>query len=191
MNRYGLNYIVNKPQDFSESYIINCLKTKLKDIYIQSWDTKARSSPKYNILSKLKKNRYTMSNYLNLVTNINIRKRMTKLRLGSSKLNGHRYLSKDDSDSCPYCPNTLESTEHFLLLCTHEKALNIRKENFAKINKIIPGFIELSDTVKLYVILNLSTIDSNCNNNELMKQCNSLISNLWDFRFSNIPEPPS
>ena len=63
------------------------------------------------------KNNYKRSVYLSDIQDINSRKKITKLQLDCSKLKTHLYLKPGTDNNCPYCPKSLDSTQHLLLEC--------------------------------------------------------------------------
>ena len=52
IDKNGLNYISDNPQEFSEDYIQNHIKKILEDQYIQQWDRKSEENP--NLTTKRK-----------------------------------------------------------------------------------------------------------------------------------------
>ena len=63
-------------------------KQKLEDQYLQPWDKKVFTCTNLERLYKVRKN-YKCSKYLKSVSNIEGRRKITKLRLGCSKLNSN------------------------------------------------------------------------------------------------------
>ena len=57
------------------------------------------------------------SDYLSKIENIDDRRRIAKLRMGCSKLNGHRFLNIYSDDTCPFCDSRKEDLNHFLIQC--------------------------------------------------------------------------
>ena len=103
------------------------------------------------ILYKVKKI-YKCSNYLKSVSNIEERRKITKLRLGCTKLNGHIFPSKNVVQTCQSC-NIIEDSNHFILVC--KDYANIREDFFRyKVYKDFPNF-NLSFTQRLISILSL------------------------------------
>ena len=80
------------------------------------------------------------------------RRKITKLRLGGTKLNGHRFPSKNVVQTCQSC-NIIEDCNHFILVCKDNA--NIRKDFFREVYKDFPNFNYLSNTQRLISILSL------------------------------------
>ena len=55
IDKNGLNYISDNPQEFSEDYIQNHIKKILEDQYIQQWDKKSKKNPSLDFLHNDKK----------------------------------------------------------------------------------------------------------------------------------------
>ena len=183
LNRNGLNYIVNNPQHFTEDYVGNEFKTKLENQYLQSWDSKSQDCEKLSILYSLKKNNYKRSQYLKTVLNINDRKKITKLRLGCSKLFGHKYLNKNENSFCPYCVNTTESLGHFLLDCDEYKS--VRKVTFDNIENTVKNFLNFSQKKKISILLSFNVFAQNNCYFEIQNMCINYINELYNLRFKN------
>ena len=94
----------------------------------------------------IKSKKYKRSNYLNTITIIEDRKKITKLRTGCSKLNGHKYLNKNSDDKCPFCPNEVENLEHFLIKC--QKYESTRNSFFQKLQAIDEHFMKFNNKKK-------------------------------------------
>jgi len=182
-NRNGLGYITQSPISYCESFIINNMKTKLENQYIQSWNDKCNSEGKLNILYSIKKSTYKRSSYLTNITDVLKRKFFTKLRLGCSKLNGHMFLTKNRTNKCNYGCNEIETTEHFVSVCPEYNS--IRMKYLDKFEQIVNGFDSLSTNQKTLSILNLRF--PNIKNEEQAKlftiECMNYIQELYSCRF--------
>ena len=75
------------------------------------------------------------SNYLKSVSNIEDRRKITKLGLGCSKLNGHRFRGKNVVQTCQSC-NIIEDSNHFILVC--KDYTDIREFFFREVYKDFP-----------------------------------------------------
>ena len=84
----------------SSDSVINKLKSKLENQYIQICDSKSNICDKLKLLNILKKNNYKSSVYLSNIQDINSRKKITRLRLGCSKLKTHSYLKPGADNNC-------------------------------------------------------------------------------------------
>ena len=181
LDKNGLNYISENPCSYTEDHIINQFKQKLEDQYLQAWDNKALSNKNLETLYKVKKI-YKCSNYLKSVSNIEERRKITKLRLGCTKLNGHRFPSKNVVQTCQSC-NIIEDSNHFILVC--KDYANIREDFFREVYKDFPNFNCLSFTQRLISILSLKLpeylyLDVEYN---FQKICLKYINNLFTTRF--------
>jgi len=182
LNKNGLGYITDNCNQVSINSIINNLKKALEDQYIQQWDNRARNCDKLNMLYKFKKNSYKKSTYLETIADIEVRKKITKLRLGCSNLNSHRFYSVNNSNKCIYCEDSIENVEHFLLDC--KEYAPIRNEFMLNINKDFVLFKDFSKDNKILSILSLKLplcvkdMDS-----KFQKLCISYINNLFCKRF--------
>ena len=184
LNINGLYNIVESSNTMKTEKVGLLLKDRLENQYIQLWDNKAKSSPKLEVLYSLKQNNYKESHYLKLVQNINDRKLLTKLRIGCSKLNGHKFQNQNSSLNCIYCENELEDTSHFLLKCKYYK---ISRDLFIQeMCSIYPSFKNLSDMCQLKCILsfklpNLSYTNTVTENISL--KCINYINKIYKTRF--------
>ena len=67
---------------YPSNHIFKNLKDKFEAQYIQIWDNKSNNFDILNIVNWDKSQRFEMSNYLSKITDVNIRRKITKLRLG-------------------------------------------------------------------------------------------------------------
>ena len=135
--------------------ICDKLKRKLEDNYIQTWPEFSTNKPKLLYLKKIKQNNYTRSAYLN-INDKDIRKKITKLRLGCSNINDHKFLRLDTTNKCPNCPNKTEDLEHFLLSCP--KYTDIRNIMYEHSNLIYPEFSSFCIDKKIISILKMQIL---------------------------------
>ena len=127
-----MGHIAKDPLHFSENYVASELRGKLENNYLQTWNEKSTNAKKLSPLITLKKNNYKRSNYLNTIIDKDIRRKLTKLRLSCSNLNGHKFLNKNSTDKCPYYPDDSEDLSHFFLYCPKYK--NIQDDFMKKIH---------------------------------------------------------
>ena len=162
--------------------MINTLKSFCENQYIQTWDNKSKDTDRYKFLRSFKQNNYKFSEYLNDTLSVENRRRLTKLRLGCSKLKCDRYLGKSENETCPLCNLELDSTEHMMLHCTSQHINNERKSWIKKITSIFPDFAKVSYFSKVCSILSLT-----CNKrNEKIRyrnMCLDFIKALYKLRF--------
>jgi len=114
----GLFYIAQNPTVFTNVYVGDKLTQKLKNQYIQIWDSRSKNCDRLKYLYIVKKTNYQRSEYLNAISDIRIRKKITQLRLGCSKLNIHRFPKKGGSLNCQFCTNIKDDLTLFISLYT-------------------------------------------------------------------------
>ena len=73
MQSNDLAYFTEDPHNYSENKIVDDLKSRHKDQYLQTWDRKARETQTIQ-------NHYKFSDHLNVIDNIQDRIMITKLR---------------------------------------------------------------------------------------------------------------
>ena len=101
-----------------------------------------------------KSKRYEMSNYLSKITDVNIRRKFTKLRLGCTKMKTHLFLNDSSLTDCPFCKNNSDDTTHLLFGCSEFN--NIRNKYLSEIESNFIGFGKLSETKKTRKVLTLN-----------------------------------
>ena len=120
-----------------------------------------------------------------MVTNIEHRRMITKLRIGCSKLRTHVFLSKGESDVCKFCPDKSENLKHFITECTE---YNVDRHKFYdNIETIGINFQYFPVDAILNCILNL-TPPGTFNNDKRSKfetYCINYICCLYKHRFSD------
>ena len=158
-----MGYVAENPCTYSERYMTNKLKETQENQYVQKWQVKSATESKFSVIHKLKKHKYTYSLYLDLIECIEDRRLLTNLRLGCSKLKGHRYLKTTEDLICGLCNLSTEDAPHLLISCTHENIVKIRNDHYNKIESVYPSFKNLNDGSKLLSILNLCMFDDHFN----------------------------
>ena len=163
----GFGFVWKNPLSVTTNFNITFIN-RLQDQFLQTWHSKTSDSNVTKLLNHLKSNKYSMSNYLHLVKDTQIRQMFTKLRISAHCLQecSGRYLGLSrDERICKLCSsNTIESVEHFILHC--DKFSIERDVRFAQISQNYRGFATMSDTEKLKFILNL---------NENLSECNTIV----------------
>ena len=100
--------------------LIDQLRLRLQDIYIQEWHSSIQNNSKLSIYSTLKEG-YGQEKYLSNVHNFELRRAITKIRICSHKLNieaGRYSKIPRDQRFCPFCPNEIEDERHFVMDCS-------------------------------------------------------------------------
>ena len=95
--------------------------------------------------------------YLSEIKNVTIRIQVSKFRLSNHRLmievGRHMGIQKEER-VCPFCPSKVENEFHFLFECSVYKYQ--REYLIDPITKIYPGFIYLSNTLKIeYLMANM------------------------------------
>lgn len=181
MNRNGLSFIALNPKKYDEFYVEIQIRKKLEDQYIQSWDDKALNTPKLQTLYHLKKNNYKRSLYLSDTVDIDMRRRITKLRVGGSKLATHSFIYK--KEKCRFCDLEAEDTKHFILNCPRYR--DIRTVFFSEVDNCKQNvFKHYTDQTKLCSILSQTLYD--CTSREKLDKyrnlCLKFVKDISDIR---------
>lgn len=126
---------------------------RMKDMFHQeSFCEITSQSSKLRTYGKLK-TEPGRETYLDGVKNISERTALTKLRLSNHDLliekGRHQGLSKHDR-LCPFCENSIETEEHFLIKCQTFSPL--RKELYNKIKHELPFFTRVNENQKFVVL---------------------------------------
>ena len=119
-----------------------------------------------------------MSNYLSKITDVNIRRKFTKLRLGCTKMKTHLFLNDSSLTDCPLCKNNSDNNTHLLFGCSEFN--NIRNKYLSEIESNFIGFGNFwqSETRKTRKVLTL-----NFNNDKLIDSCIQFINEIYDAKF--------
>ena len=121
--RWGPNAI-----DFNETTFLRMFEQRMKDTYIQEWNSKVRSTSDYRLYKKIKFT-FNFENYLNM-DNKSFRISITKIRLSSHLFyieRGRWEKQKIEAidRKCVFC-NTIEDEYHCLIECPRFK--DVRKK---------------------------------------------------------------
>ena len=96
------------------------IKQRIRDQFVQNWRETIHTMPKLDYFCKFK-TEFKFEDYLNDLSNNEIRKNLTRLRLSSHNLaiESGRYEGIERQNRiCEHCNyNTVESEYHFLLIC--------------------------------------------------------------------------
>ena len=115
--KYGFGHVWENQGVQDVTKFLNEFKQRLIDCFVQGWHSEITSNDRYMFYSSLKEIP-TLSPYLIELKHWTLRKVLTRLRLGVSGLQTHRYrYSKNVSLDCPFCKHTQESEVHFMLIC--------------------------------------------------------------------------
>ena len=130
----------------------------------------------------MKKKCYKKSSYLESVTDIDVHKKFTKLRIGCSNLGSHKFYTLK-KDNCVHCENCNEDVSHFLLHCKGYET--IRNNFLAEVNKDFSIFKDLSNIQKILSILSLKLPIFGCNDktSKFVNLCIGYINDLFQVRF--------
>ena len=112
-----------------ENYILSEIKTRLTDIFIQTWNSKMvnnRHTQFYYSFKSIITPEYYLSSQL-LCSSFKVC--LSRFRCGVSKLNAHRYKYYQNESLllCPFCPNQIENEMHSIFFC---KAYNEIRSKF-------------------------------------------------------------
>jgi hypothetical protein len=139
INELGFSYLLDNYNVISDFSLI--FKQRLRDQFIQNWHEQINNMPKLFYFRNFKSN-FCFEEYLNVIQNDKLRKRLTCFRLGSHSLEIEtgRYIGLNRSERiCKLCTqNMIESEYHFLLCCpfySELRKLFIRNASFPTLNK--------------------------------------------------------
>ena len=102
-----------------ENYVLTELKSRLTDIFIQTWNMKMSNNVHceiyYSFKSMITPELYLSSKFYDT----NLRISLTRFRCGVSHLNAHRYrfYTNLNLKNCPFCPDKIENEMHVLFFC--------------------------------------------------------------------------
>lgn len=121
-----------------------------------------RPDSKLRTFAKLKTS-IGIERYLIKCQNLDYRTAITKLRLSNHDLciERGRYLGLDKSERfCPFCPELIETEEHFLLQCTTLKPL--RTEHLTlELQTMNSNFVQLTENEKFVYALTKEDVSQN------------------------------
>ena len=95
---------------------------RLNDQHIQKWKHAINKNKAFKYCIPQNNEEYILKSYLNEIHDTETRQILTRLRLDKNKLNtcqGKYNNIPYDLRTCPHCPNTIESVEHFIAICPH------------------------------------------------------------------------
>ena len=153
LNYNGFGYVWTNPRLYHVNTLIDQLRLRLQDIYIQEWHSSIQSNSKLSIYSTLKE-RYRQKKYLSNVHNFELRRAITKIRICSHKLNieaGRYSKIPRDLRFCPFCPNEIEDERHFVMDCSRYD--DKRTELFTLLSTCSKDFATLCSIDKFKYIL--------------------------------------
>lgn len=147
----GMGNFINGNMKLTKVGLKNLLGQRLKDQYLQDYESKLRSSFKVLKLCKLGRE-YTNSQYLDRVKNLDIRNIFTRLRINQTQLKGH--LRNQNDKNCVLCGN-IEDARHLLFECKEETLTLIRQKFITNIGAFIKNFSYLCVDDQITQVLNL------------------------------------
>ena len=139
--------------------IRNCLLKRLKDVFHQEAHLDInRDNSKLRTYREIKTN-LGMEKYLLCPMNCKERIALTKLRLSNHLLmieTGRHSNLGILQRFCPFCPNTIESEQHFILDCKIYST--IREELFQEVLPNFPLFNLLSEREKFITLMSVESV---------------------------------
>jgi hypothetical protein len=116
---YGFGYVWEEQGVGDVSGFVRCFKERLIDCAKQDWHSSLMSHDFYATYASYKQS-VDLCPYFFCINNIFVRRALTRFRFGMSGLND-RSLNYNavlnNRKNCPFCPATLETEFHFLLVC--------------------------------------------------------------------------
>ena len=111
----GFGNIWSNPPDVGQFHKV--FKTRLKDQFIQDWQSAISSSSRFTTRRELSV-AFQLPEYINAIRNPDIRLIYTRLRTDLNVLSTCR-ASKKQSRMCPMCNTESETVTHFVLHCPY------------------------------------------------------------------------
>jgi hypothetical protein len=122
---YGFGYVWEEQGVGDVSGFVRCFKERLIDCAKQDWHSSLMSHDFYATYASYKQS-VDLCPYFFCINNIFVRRALTRFRFGMSGLND-RSLNYNavlnNRKNCPFCPATLETEFHFLLVCQKYQSL--------------------------------------------------------------------
>ena len=120
LHKLGFDYVWKNGGATNEASFMKCLKQRLRDCYCQEWHGNIGNSERFQMYSAFK-SALEPEGYLNHLNIKKIREVFVRFRLRINELSANRGYVKEQRDNmnCPFCRDTTENEEHFLLFC-HE-----------------------------------------------------------------------
>ena len=113
----GYGYIWLNHNVANVKNLLNSLRERLRDCYIQKWREDIRMKDTLSFYSLIKDNFHT-ENYLNTLRIGHYRNELVKFRLGASQIFSHRHkFNHSHPKICPLCKQIEEDEFHFVLGC--------------------------------------------------------------------------
>ena len=130
------------PEKLSKDRLKLCLKRRLQDLHIQSFQNflkEDKNLRKCAIVNICNKETYSRSDYLSHINSPRIRSIFTKLRTDSNCSKGsscRRYRGKTSyTDLCPHC-NVTQDVQHIILTCDHPVVKAKKRKLSSKVRKV-------------------------------------------------------
>ena len=160
----GLGNIWFNPKTCKKNSLKLLLTTRLKDIYIQTFDTYCRdsiNSEKCKVINACQQDLYETKPYLSQLGSANVRSMFTKMRIDAnctldSQLRSFRNTKTKDP-LCKEC-NDVQSATHVLLTCKNKDLTENRTMFENKICKHVYKYPMFSTQEKLPTVLNLKLL---------------------------------
>ena len=160
----GLGNIWFNPKTCKKNSLKLLLTTRLKDIYIQTFDTyclDSINSEKCKVINACQQDLYETKPYLSQLRSANVRSMFTKMRIDAnctldSQLRSFRNTKTKDP-LCKEC-NDVQSVTHVLLTCKNKDLTENRTMFVNKICKHVYKYPMFSTQEKLQTVLNLKLL---------------------------------
>ena len=160
----GLGNIWFNPKTCKKNSLKLLLTTRLKDIYIQTFDTyclDSINSEKCKVINACQQDLYETKPYLSQLRSANVRSMFTKMRIDAnctldSQLRSFRNTKTKDP-LCKEC-NDVQSVTHVLLTCKNKDLTENRTMFENKICKHVYKYPMFSTQEKLQTVLNLKLL---------------------------------
>jgi exonuclease III len=170
----GLGFILDNGRDISKETLKLLLSQRLKDQYLQDYESKIQQNFKDLTLCKLGED-YKVCNYLDIVQCPSIRNIITRLRINQSKLKGHIFGIPDNN--CVQC-GVYEDSKHMLFDCKNPALAGLRTKFVNSVSLYDAHFKCLSSSLKTKRILTM-----NFNSPVIINLACKFVSNMYNARF--------
>ena len=121
----GFGDVWINPESVNKDTFHKVFRERLNDQHVQNFNTKLSESNRFISLQILH-NDYSISNYIKVIKNPEIREIYTRLRIDMNILSTSKSRGSDQMEVCPLCKSAPESVGHFLFTC--EKYCDIRND---------------------------------------------------------------
>ena len=113
LSRLGFGYILLAGGNVNESSFIRSLKCRLRDCYVQDWQSKINESNRFMMYKSFKKD-FQFESYLHDINIKKFRDAFIRFRLGNTAFGSNN--RNNTNTECPFCKE-YEDEKHFLFNC--------------------------------------------------------------------------